>query len=156
MGVKQLLKLEKFSPGEKYSNSMESYDLIEWLMERLDIEESVEAVHIANQLCNYGYFFPVSDSKNLIVKDDSSFYRFQVNMKWNRSILKMKLRKSGGQELSRLVSKRKKAKKKKKIDENVAFPSEFRNGRTVFFSHLREVVFLQLVGSNSPVKVVGD
>lgn len=48
-------------------------------MERLNIEESVEAVHIANQLCNYGYFFPVSDSKNLVVKDDGSLYRFQVS-----------------------------------------------------------------------------
>lgn len=38
-----------------------------------------EALHLANQLCQYGYFFPVSDSKNLVVKDDSSLYRFQVN-----------------------------------------------------------------------------
>ncbi|EEB19152.1 Regulator of G-protein signaling, putative [Pediculus humanus corporis] len=58
------------------------YDLIEWLMERLNIEDSVEAVHIANQLCNCGYFFPVSDSKNLIVKDDSSLYRFQTPYYW--------------------------------------------------------------------------
>ncbi|XP_063220810.1 regulator of G-protein signaling 7 isoform X2 [Bacillus rossius redtenbacheri] len=57
-------------------------DLIEWLMERLDIEESVEAVHIANQLCQYGYFFPVSDSKNLVVKDDGSLYRFQTPYYW--------------------------------------------------------------------------
>lgn len=40
----------------------------------------VEAVHIGNQLCQYGYFFPVSDSKNLVVKDDSSLYRFQVRL----------------------------------------------------------------------------
>nr|XP_018911128.1 PREDICTED: regulator of G-protein signaling 7 isoform X2 [Bemisia tabaci] len=58
------------------------YDLIEWLMEHLDIEESVEAVHLANQLCQYGYFFPVSDSKNLVVKDDSSLYRFQIPYYW--------------------------------------------------------------------------
>ncbi|XP_054271543.1 regulator of G-protein signaling 7-like isoform X2 [Macrosteles quadrilineatus] len=57
------------------------YDLIEWLMERLNIEES-EAVHLANQLCQYGYFFPVSDSKNLVVKDDSSLYRFQTPYYW--------------------------------------------------------------------------
>lgn len=37
-----------------------------------------EALNLANQLCQYGYFFPVSDSKNLVVKDDSSLYRFQV------------------------------------------------------------------------------
>ncbi|XP_043471223.1 uncharacterized protein LOC122504265 isoform X3 [Leptopilina heterotoma] len=58
------------------------YDLIEWLMERLNIEESVEAVHIANQLCQYGYFFPVNDSKTLAVKDDSSLYRFQTPYYW--------------------------------------------------------------------------
>lgn len=57
------------------------YDLIEWLMERLSIEES-EAVHIANQLCQYGYFFPVNDSKTLTVRDDSSLYRFQTPCYW--------------------------------------------------------------------------
>ncbi|XP_033356467.1 regulator of G-protein signaling 9 isoform X1 [Bombus vosnesenskii] len=58
------------------------YDLIEWLIERLSIEESVEAVHIANQLCQYGYFFPVNDSKTLTVRDDSSLYRFQTPCYW--------------------------------------------------------------------------
>ncbi|XP_078044620.1 regulator of G-protein signaling 7 isoform X2 [Augochlora pura] len=57
------------------------YDLVEWLMARLSIEES-EAVHIANQLCQYGYFFPVNDSKTLTVKDDSSLYRFQTPYYW--------------------------------------------------------------------------
>ncbi|KAJ8913836.1 hypothetical protein NQ315_003745 [Exocentrus adspersus] len=57
------------------------YDLIEWLMERLGIEES-EALNIANQLCQFGYFFPISDSKNLVVKDDSSLYRFQSPYYW--------------------------------------------------------------------------
>lgn len=40
---------------------------------------AVEALHIGNLLCQYGYFFPVSDTKNLVVKDDSSLYRFQVS-----------------------------------------------------------------------------
>lgn len=57
------------------------YDLIEWLMERLSIEES-EALNIGNQLCLHGYFFPVSDSKTLVVKDDSSLYRFQTPYYW--------------------------------------------------------------------------
>ncbi|XP_031625599.1 uncharacterized protein LOC116342216 isoform X3 [Contarinia nasturtii] len=57
------------------------YDLIEWLMEHLSIEES-EALNIANQLCLHGYFFPVSDSKTLVVKDDSSLYRFQTPYYW--------------------------------------------------------------------------
>lgn len=57
------------------------YDLIEWLMERINIEES-EALNLANQLCQHGYFFPVNDSKNLVVKDDSSLYRFQTPYYW--------------------------------------------------------------------------
>lgn len=50
-------------------------------MERLSIEES-EALNIANQLCLHGYFFPVSDCKILVVKDDSSLYRFQTPYYW--------------------------------------------------------------------------
>ncbi|XP_070506704.1 uncharacterized protein [Chironomus tepperi] len=57
------------------------YDLIEWLMERLNVEES-EALNMGNQLCQHGYFFPVSDSKTLVVKDDSSLYRFQSPYYW--------------------------------------------------------------------------
>jgi regulator of G-protein signaling len=57
------------------------YDLIEWLMERLNVEES-EALNMANQLCQHGYFFPVNDSKTLVVKDDSSLYRFQSPYYW--------------------------------------------------------------------------
>ena len=40
---------------------------------------AVEAVHVANLLCQFGYYFPVSEQKNLLVKDDSSLYRFQVS-----------------------------------------------------------------------------
>ncbi|XP_063983628.1 uncharacterized protein LOC135165834 isoform X2 [Diachasmimorpha longicaudata] len=57
------------------------YDLVEWLIDRLSIDET-EAVHLANQLCQYGYFFPVNDSKTLTVKDDSSLYRFQTPYYW--------------------------------------------------------------------------
>ena len=39
----------------------------------------VEAVHLANLLCQFGYYFPVNELKNLLVKDDSSLYRFQVS-----------------------------------------------------------------------------
>ncbi|XP_065346702.1 regulator of G-protein signaling 7 isoform X1 [Cloeon dipterum] len=61
------------------------YDLIEWLMERLSIEDSSEAVHLANLLCQSGYFFPVTDNKTLTVKDDSSLYRFQTPYYWPSS-----------------------------------------------------------------------
>ncbi|XP_014288997.1 regulator of G-protein signaling 7 isoform X3 [Halyomorpha halys] len=58
------------------------YDLIEWLIDHLNIEESGEAVHLANLLCQYGYIFPVTDCKNLTVKDDNSLYRFQAAYYW--------------------------------------------------------------------------
>ncbi|XP_046641795.1 uncharacterized protein LOC124327032 isoform X1 [Daphnia pulicaria] len=59
------------------------YDMIEWLMERLNIEDSVEAIHMANLLCQHGYFFPVGEcNKSLSVKDDSSLYRFQTPYYW--------------------------------------------------------------------------
>ncbi|XP_047988362.1 uncharacterized protein LOC125227975 isoform X2 [Leguminivora glycinivorella] len=60
------------------------YDLVEWLMDRFNLDEqsNVEAINLANQLCQYGYFFPVNDSKNLVLKDDSSLYRFQSPYYW--------------------------------------------------------------------------
>ncbi|KAG6452727.1 hypothetical protein O3G_MSEX007743 [Manduca sexta] len=60
------------------------YDLVEWLMERFNLDETsnVEAINLANQLCQYGYFFPVNDLKNLVLKDDSSLYRFQSPYYW--------------------------------------------------------------------------
>ena len=57
---------------------LSGYDLIEWLMEKLQISDSMEALHLANLLCQHGYFFPVTDTKSFVVKDDSSLYRFQV------------------------------------------------------------------------------
>ncbi|XP_071548464.1 uncharacterized protein [Panulirus ornatus] len=71
--------------------TIKGYDLIEWLLERLEIEDSAlfpahlakaEAIHLANLLCQYGYFFPVGESRSLIVKDDSSLYRFQTPYYW--------------------------------------------------------------------------
>ena len=45
----------------------------------LSFASAVEAVHLANLLCQFGYYFPVNELKNLMVKDDSSLYRFQVS-----------------------------------------------------------------------------
>lgn len=60
---------------------MTGYDLVDWIMEHWGIEES-EALNIAYHLCLHGYIFPVSDWKNLFVKDDSTFYRFQSPYYW--------------------------------------------------------------------------
>ncbi|KAK7004343.1 regulator of G-protein signaling 7 [Biomphalaria glabrata] len=59
-------------------------DLIQWLATRLKIteEEHMEAVKLAILLCHYGYIFPVTDLKNLTVKEDASLYRFQKPYYW--------------------------------------------------------------------------
>lgn len=38
---------------------------------------SVEAVHVATLMASHGYFFPIDDHY-LIVKNDNTYYRFQV------------------------------------------------------------------------------
>lgn len=37
-------------------------------------------MHLASLLCQYGYLFPVTDTKSLQVRDDGSLYRFQVSL----------------------------------------------------------------------------
>lgn len=63
------------------------YDVVEWLMDNLDIDDpspvAAEALHLANLLCQHGYFFPVSDNaKSYAIKDDSTLYRFQTPYFW--------------------------------------------------------------------------
>ncbi|KAH7942867.1 regulator of G-protein signaling 7 isoform X1 [Rhipicephalus sanguineus] len=63
------------------------YDVVEWLTDNLDIEDqnpvAAEALHLANLLCQYGYFFPVSDNaKTFAIRDDSTLYRFQTPYFW--------------------------------------------------------------------------
>ncbi|KAL3197200.1 hypothetical protein MRX96_014811 [Rhipicephalus microplus] len=59
------------------------YDVVEWLTDNLDIEDQTEALHLANLLCQYGYFFPVSDNaKTFAIRDDSTLYRFQTPYFW--------------------------------------------------------------------------
>lgn len=50
-------------------------------MDRLNIDDGTEALHLASLFCQYGYFFPVTETKSLAVKDDSTLYRFQVGNK---------------------------------------------------------------------------
>ncbi|ESP04040.1 hypothetical protein LOTGIDRAFT_110451 [Lottia gigantea] len=60
------------------------FDVVNWLKKRLNIDEndSNEAAHIANLLCKFGYFFPVYESKVIVVKEDTSLYRFQCPYYW--------------------------------------------------------------------------
>ncbi|XP_022664167.1 regulator of G-protein signaling 7-like isoform X2 [Varroa destructor] len=64
------------------------YDVVEWIMDNLDIDDqsgpvAQEALHLANLLCQHGYFFPVGENaKTYTIKDDSTLYRFQAPEYW--------------------------------------------------------------------------
>lgn len=58
------------------------YDIVEWLVTHLNIDEGVEALHVATLLCQHGYIFPVNDTRNTAVKDDATLYRFQSPYFW--------------------------------------------------------------------------
>ena len=52
-------------------------DLIAWLVANMDFSDVNEALCLANRMASFGYFFPVDDHV-LTVKNDSTYYRFQV------------------------------------------------------------------------------
>ena len=56
-------------------------DLIMWMIKNLDIEDQMEALHLAHLIAAHGYFFPIDDHI-LTVKNDGAFYRFQTPYFW--------------------------------------------------------------------------
>ncbi|KAK7508075.1 hypothetical protein BaRGS_00001040 [Batillaria attramentaria] len=56
-------------------------DMIMWLRRHLNCCEE-EAQHLATLFCHYGYIFPVTDTRVLTVRDDTSLYRFQNPYYW--------------------------------------------------------------------------
>ncbi|EDO34351.1 predicted protein [Nematostella vectensis] len=56
-------------------------ELVDWMMDNLMIEDRGEGVHLASLLAAYGYVFSITDH-HLMVKDDSSYYRFQTPYFW--------------------------------------------------------------------------
>ena len=52
-------------------------DLINWLLTNLDLSDCQEALSLANRMASFGYFFPIDDHV-LTVKNDNTYYRFQV------------------------------------------------------------------------------
>uniref|UniRef100_A0A8C5U2Y4 Regulator of G protein signaling 6 n=1 Tax=Malurus cyaneus samueli TaxID=2593467 RepID=A0A8C5U2Y4_9PASS len=52
-------------------------DIVQWLMKNLSIEDAGEAIHLGSLIAAQGYVFPISDHV-LTLKDDGTFYRFQV------------------------------------------------------------------------------
>ena len=64
-------------------------DLINWLLANLDVSDCQEALSLANRMASFGYFFPIDDHV-LTVKNDNTYYRFQVSN--HRVILKCVLK----------------------------------------------------------------
>ncbi|CAF0998255.1 unnamed protein product [Adineta steineri] len=59
-------------------------DLIQWVLKTLDVEDTAEAVHLANLMSSHGYILPIEDHV-LTVKNDGTFYRFQTPYFWPSS-----------------------------------------------------------------------
>lgn len=56
-------------------------DLIQWILKRMDVEDTLEALHFAHLIASHGYMFPIDDHI-LTVKNDGSFFRFQTPYYW--------------------------------------------------------------------------
>lgn len=56
-------------------------DLIIWMIKNLDVEDQIEALHLAHLMAAHGYFFPIDDHM-LTVRSDNTFYRFQTPYFW--------------------------------------------------------------------------
>ncbi|CAG0917572.1 unnamed protein product [Notodromas monacha] len=63
-------------------DAMAGYDMIEWLMEHYNLDDSSEAISLALQLCLHCFIYPVSESRDISVKDDSSIYKFHPETAW--------------------------------------------------------------------------
>ncbi|CDW55564.1 regulator of g protein signaling [Trichuris trichiura] len=56
-------------------------ELIEWLISNLLDVDQAEALHLANQLCIFGYVFPVFEATGSI-KEDNCLFRLQIPYFW--------------------------------------------------------------------------
>ncbi|XP_049715692.1 regulator of G-protein signaling 9 isoform X1 [Elephas maximus indicus] len=62
-------------------HAMTGSDVLQWIVDRLWIS-SLEAQNLGNFIVKYGYIYPLQDPKNLVLKPDSSLYRFQTPYFW--------------------------------------------------------------------------
>jgi hypothetical protein len=59
---------------------LEGEELIEWMINKLDIKDAEEALHLATFLCKYGYYFHATTNNSTAVKEDGELFRFQVSL----------------------------------------------------------------------------
>uniref|UniRef100_A0A8D0PU07 Regulator of G-protein signaling 9 n=1 Tax=Sus scrofa TaxID=9823 RepID=A0A8D0PU07_PIG len=62
-------------------HAMTGSDVLQWITQRLWIS-NLEAQNLGNFIVKYGYMYPLQDPKNLVLKSDSSLYRFQTPYFW--------------------------------------------------------------------------
>ncbi|CAF0778972.1 unnamed protein product [Didymodactylos carnosus] len=56
-------------------------DLIQWILKNLDVDDTIDALHLGNLISAHGYVLPIDDHV-LTVKNDGTFYRFQTPYFW--------------------------------------------------------------------------
>ncbi len=63
---------------------------MQWLLSNLEVRDTTEGLLLANRMAACGYFFPIDDHV-LAVKNDNTYYRFQVRkeMKKKRNTKKI-------------------------------------------------------------------
>ncbi|XP_057569866.1 regulator of G-protein signaling 9 [Hippopotamus amphibius kiboko] len=62
-------------------HAMTGSDVLQWITQRLWVS-GPEAQNLGNFIVKYGYIYPLQDPKNLVLKADSSLYRFQTPYFW--------------------------------------------------------------------------
>ncbi|KAM9045851.1 regulator of G-protein signaling 9 isoform 1-T1 [Megaptera novaeangliae] len=62
-------------------HAMTGNDVLQWITQRLWVS-SLEAQNLGNFIVKYGYIYPLQDPRNLVLKPDSSLYRFQTPYFW--------------------------------------------------------------------------
>ncbi|XP_055448407.1 regulator of G-protein signaling 9 isoform X3 [Psammomys obesus] len=62
-------------------HAMTGGDVLQWIIQHL-WTSNLEAQNLGNFIVKYGYIYPLQDPKNLILKPDSSLYRFQTPYFW--------------------------------------------------------------------------
>ncbi|KAG9472043.1 hypothetical protein GDO78_021520 [Eleutherodactylus coqui] len=62
-------------------HAITGHDILEWIIQRLQITDE-EGQHLGNLMVKCGYIYPLQEPTNLILKPDSSLYRFQTPYFW--------------------------------------------------------------------------
>ncbi|XP_073525184.1 regulator of G-protein signaling 9-like, partial [Phyllobates terribilis] len=62
-------------------HAVTGHDILEWIIQRLQITDE-EGQHLGNLMVKCGHVYPLQEPSNLILRPDSSLYRFQTPYFW--------------------------------------------------------------------------